>query len=61
MTCAAAFNNNDITVVDRELVFILVTTGDTIFVTYAERFILLGPILDGFVGGLSAFNGVVHA
>lgn len=28
---------------------------------YAEQFILVGPIIEGFVGGLSTFNGVVHA
>ncbi|KAF8825167.1 hypothetical protein HHX47_DHR7000522 [Lentinula edodes] len=31
------------------------------FSIYAEQFIMVGPVLDGFVGGLSAFNGVVHA
>ncbi|KAG6899546.1 hypothetical protein C0993_009277 [Termitomyces sp. T159_Od127] len=28
---------------------------------HAEKFILAGPILEGLVGGLSSFNGVVHA
>jgi hypothetical protein len=28
---------------------------------FAESFILVGPVLEGFVGGLSTFNGVTHA
>ncbi|KAJ3893293.1 hypothetical protein GG344DRAFT_75175 [Lentinula edodes] len=44
-----------------ELVYLLVTRENTPFYSYAEQFIMVGPVLDGFVGGLSAFNGVVHA
>ncbi|KAJ3878225.1 major facilitator superfamily domain-containing protein [Lentinula edodes] len=44
-----------------ELVYLLVTRENTPFHSYAEQFIMVGPVLDGFVGGLSAFNGVVHA
>lgn len=47
--------------IDRELVYLLVTRENTPFYSYAEQFIMVGPVLDGFVGGLSAFNGVVHA
>lgn len=34
---------------------------NSIFSRHAEKFILVGPIVEGLVGGLSAFNGVVHA
>ncbi|KAJ3997400.1 major facilitator superfamily domain-containing protein [Lentinula boryana] len=44
-----------------ELVYLLVTRENTPFYDYAEHFIMVGPVLDGLVGGLSAFNGVVHA
>ncbi|KAK0480010.1 major facilitator superfamily domain-containing protein [Armillaria novae-zelandiae] len=44
-----------------ELVFLLVTTPNTIFYDYAEQFLMLGFIIDGLVGGLSAFNGIYHA
>ncbi|KAF9048410.1 major facilitator superfamily domain-containing protein [Panaeolus papilionaceus] len=44
-----------------EAVFVLVMRPDTIFGRHAERFILVGPIIEGFVGGLSTFNGVFHA
>ncbi|KAJ4477204.1 major facilitator superfamily domain-containing protein [Lentinula aciculospora] len=44
-----------------ELIYLLVTRKDTPFYNYAEQFVMVGPVLDGLVGGLSAFNGVVHA
>ncbi|KAF8896307.1 major facilitator superfamily domain-containing protein [Infundibulicybe gibba] len=44
-----------------DFVFLLVKNPDSLLGRHAERFILLGPIFDGFAGGLSAFNGVVHA
>ncbi|KAF8968173.1 major facilitator superfamily domain-containing protein [Flammula alnicola] len=44
-----------------EGVFMLVMRPDSLFGQYAEHFILLGPIFEGFVGGLSTFNGVTHA
>ncbi|KAK0204880.1 major facilitator superfamily domain-containing protein [Desarmillaria ectypa] len=44
-----------------ELVFLLVSTPNTIFYDHAERFLMLGFIIDGLVGGLSAFNGIYHA
>jgi len=34
---------------------------NSLFGRRAEHLILLGPIVEGFVGGLSTFNGVVHA
>lgn len=45
----------------RELVFVLVTLDNSFIAAYAKQFLLLGFIIDGAVGGLSAFNGVVHA
>ena len=39
----------------------LVMRPNSLFGQYAEHLILVGPILEGFVGGLSTFNGVVHA
>lgn len=45
----------------REAVFMLVMRPDSIFGRHAEKTILIGPILEGFVGGISTFNGVVHA
>ena len=45
----------------REVVFVLVMKPQSFFGKYAEHLILVGPILEGFVGGLSTFNGVVHA
>ncbi|KAJ2915193.1 hypothetical protein MD484_g5221, partial [Candolleomyces efflorescens] len=44
-----------------EAVFVLVMRPQSIFGRYGEKFILVGPIIEGFVGGLSTFNGVVHA
>ncbi|TFK27512.1 hypothetical protein FA15DRAFT_635667 [Coprinopsis marcescibilis] len=44
-----------------ELVFVLVMKSDTLFSRHGERFILVGPLIEGLVGGLSVFNGVVHA
>ncbi|KAF8907370.1 major facilitator superfamily domain-containing protein [Gymnopilus junonius] len=44
-----------------EAVFVLVMRPDSLFGRRAERFILVGPVIEGFVGGLSTFNGVVHA
>lgn len=44
-----------------EAVFVLVMRPQSFFGKYAEHLILVGPILEGFVGGLSTFNGVVHA
>ncbi|KAF9532510.1 major facilitator superfamily domain-containing protein [Crepidotus variabilis] len=44
-----------------EAVFVLVMKPNSFFGQHAERLILVGPILEGFVGGLSTFNGVVHA
>lgn len=46
---------------NREAVFVLVMRPQSFFGKYAEHLILVGPILEGFVGGLSTFNGVVHA
>ncbi|KAF5342541.1 hypothetical protein D9611_001959 [Ephemerocybe angulata] len=44
-----------------EAVFVLVMKPDSWFGRYGEKAILVGPILEGLVGGLSTFNGVVHA
>ncbi|KAF5359742.1 hypothetical protein D9756_003443 [Leucocoprinus leucothites] len=44
-----------------EAVFVLVMRPNTFFARHAERLILVGPIAEGFVGGLSTFNGVFHA
>ncbi|KAK7463564.1 hypothetical protein VKT23_006910 [Stygiomarasmius scandens] len=44
-----------------ELMFILVTRTDTAFYNHAESFIVVGPVLDGILGGISAYNGVMHA
>ncbi|KAH0585164.1 hypothetical protein H2248_008420 [Termitomyces sp. 'cryptogamus'] len=44
-----------------ELTYVLVMRQESLFGRHAEGFILAGPILEGLVGGLSSFNGVVHA
>ncbi|KIL67629.1 hypothetical protein M378DRAFT_1022862 [Amanita muscaria Koide BX008] len=44
-----------------EFVFVLVMRPNTVFGRYAEHLILLGPIVEGFVGALATLNGVVHA
>ncbi|KAJ7678858.1 major facilitator superfamily domain-containing protein [Mycena polygramma] len=44
-----------------ELVFVLVSGSIPAIMRRGEAFILVGPILEGFCGGLSVFNGVVHA
>ncbi|KAK7050931.1 hypothetical protein VNI00_005043 [Paramarasmius palmivorus] len=44
-----------------EFVFILVTREGSVFYNYAEPFTVLGSVFDGVVGGLSTFNGVIHA
>lgn len=45
----------------REAVFVLVMRPDSFFARHAERLILVGPFVEGFVGGLSTFNGAFHA
>jgi hypothetical protein len=40
---------------------VLVMKSETIFGRFPERFILVGPVIEGLVGGLSVFNGVTHA
>ena len=45
----------------REVVHVLVMNPDSIFGIYAEQFILVGPILEGLVGALSSYNGIVHS
>ncbi|KAF7312372.1 hypothetical protein MIND_00250500 [Mycena indigotica] len=42
-----------------EFIFLLVSK--TSFTAREDVFILIGPVLEGFAGGLSVFNGVVHA
>ncbi|KAJ7170735.1 major facilitator superfamily domain-containing protein [Mycena crocata] len=44
-----------------ELIFILVSGSISAITSRAEAVILVGPILEGLCGGLSVFNGVVHA
>ncbi|THV07368.1 MFS general substrate transporter [Dendrothele bispora CBS 962.96] len=44
-----------------ELMFILVTRKDSLFYEHAESFIIVGPVFDGLLGGISAYNGVMHA
>ncbi|RDB25839.1 putative membrane protein C14C4.07 [Hypsizygus marmoreus] len=44
-----------------EACYVLVMQPKSIFGRHAEKFILAGPILEGLVGGLSSFNGIVHA
>ncbi|KAG6895275.1 hypothetical protein C0992_002229 [Termitomyces sp. T32_za158] len=44
-----------------ELTYVLVMQPGSLLGRHAEKFILAGPILEGLVGGLSSFNGVVHA
>lgn len=45
----------------REFFYVLVMNPTSIFGRYGEQFILVGPLLEGFVGALSSFNGIVHA
>lgn len=45
----------------REFVHVLVLSPESIFGRHAESFVLVGPILEGMVGALTSFNGVVHA
>lgn len=45
----------------REAVFVLVMRSGSFFGRNAEQLIYVGPVVEGFVGGLSTFNGVVHA
>ncbi|KAF8917478.1 major facilitator superfamily domain-containing protein [Mucidula mucida] len=44
-----------------DIVFVFVTTENSFFSAYAEQLLMFGFVLDGAVGGLSSFNGVVHA
>ncbi|KAL0954434.1 hypothetical protein HGRIS_003415 [Hohenbuehelia grisea] len=44
-----------------DIVVLLVIDTDSVFSRHGEQLIVLGPVLDGLTGGLSAFNGVVHA
>ena len=45
----------------REFVYVLVMNPESIFGRHAESFILVGPILEGVVGAVPSFTGVVHA
>ncbi|KAJ7285049.1 major facilitator superfamily domain-containing protein [Mycena rebaudengoi] len=47
--------------ISMETVFILVSGSVSAITRRGEAFILVGPVLEGMVGGLSVFNGVVHA
>lgn len=47
--------------ISMETFYVLVMNPRSVFGRHAEQFILVGPILEGLIGGLSAFNGVVHA
>ncbi|KIL59415.1 hypothetical protein M378DRAFT_14842 [Amanita muscaria Koide BX008] len=44
-----------------ESVFVLVMRPNTIFSNYSEHFILLGPIVEGFLGAAPTFVGLLHA
>ncbi|KAF7320842.1 hypothetical protein HMN09_00170700 [Mycena chlorophos] len=44
-----------------ESVFVVVSNPNSALASRGELFILLGPMLEGIAGGLSVFNGVVHA
>ncbi|KAK7033172.1 major facilitator superfamily domain-containing protein [Favolaschia claudopus] len=44
-----------------EFVFILVSGSINAITRRGEAFILIGPVFEGFCGGLSVFNGVFHA
>ncbi|KAJ7931571.1 major facilitator superfamily domain-containing protein [Mycena leptocephala] len=44
-----------------ELVFILVSGSISAITRRGEAFIIVGPVLEGICGGLSVFNGVMHA
>ncbi|KAF9468036.1 hypothetical protein BDZ94DRAFT_837450 [Collybia nuda] len=44
-----------------EFFYVLVMNPISIFGRYGEQFILVGPVLEGFVGAISSFNGIVHA
>ncbi|KAF9445477.1 hypothetical protein P691DRAFT_777552 [Macrolepiota fuliginosa MF-IS2] len=44
-----------------EAVFVLVMSPYSFFNRHAERLILVGPFIEGFVGGISTFNGIFHA
>jgi len=44
-----------------DIIYILVTRPGSIFFRYAEQIIAVGPFIEGFVGGISTFNGAVHA
>lgn len=45
----------------RELMFALVNIKGSFFAEHAQAFIILGAVFDGSIGGLSVFNGVIHA
>ncbi|KAJ8503024.1 hypothetical protein ONZ45_g11222 [Pleurotus djamor] len=44
-----------------DIIVVLIVDTDSVFSRYGEQLIVLGPVVDGLLGGLSAFNGVVHA
>lgn len=46
---------------NREAVFMLVMHNNSFSRLYGEHLILIGPVLEGLTGGLSTFNGTVHA
>lgn len=45
----------------REVFHVLVMNSESIFGAYAEQFILVGPVIEGLVGALSSYNGIVHS
>jgi hypothetical protein len=45
----------------REFFHVLVMNPNSIFGAHAEQVILVGPILEGLVGALSSYNGIVHS
>ncbi|KAJ7756488.1 major facilitator superfamily domain-containing protein [Mycena maculata] len=44
-----------------EFIFVLVSSSISAITVREEVFLMIGPVLEGMCGGLSVFNGVVHA
>ncbi|KZV76316.1 MFS general substrate transporter [Peniophora sp. CONT] len=44
-----------------DIVYILVSTPNTVFGRHGEAFIILAPLVEGFLGAQSLFGGITHA
>lgn len=48
-------------IVCRDIIYIMVLEGKYAFAEHGEAFIIIAPVIEGFLGAQSTYNGLVHA